>query len=78
MTLTKRQKEAVKGGLNFRLIEIFPDAFDREEVIEEILDDVIEDIEETADWEGYEDDEWCEGDVDIALARVLKGRIVKE
>jgi hypothetical protein len=41
-----------------------------------IIGDVIADIEETADWSGLEDDEYHLGDVQHALARVLKRAVV--
>lgn len=40
-----------------------------------IFDDVVKDIEETADWEGYKDDEICVDDVEIAYRRVMLARI---
>ena len=33
------------------------------------------DIEQCADWQNLEEDEWCPGDVEIAVARILKERI---
>ena len=76
MKLTEEQVKGVRSYLVELLLPIFGDAWDREEVIDFILDDVVTDIEETADWSHLEDDEVHTGDVEIALARVLKSAIV--
>jgi hypothetical protein len=76
MILTEEQAKGVRGYLIELLLPIFWDAWDREEVIDFILDDVVTDIEETADWSHLEEDEVHLGDVEIALARVLKAAVV--
>lgn len=76
MKLTEMQLDAVRDEVSIMLAYIIPDHHDRHEVVDLILDDVVLDIEETADWSGYEDDEYCLGDIQIALARVLKKAVV--
>ena len=76
MRLTEEQAKGVRGYLIELLLPIFGDAWDREEVIDFILDDVVTDIEETADWSHLEEGEVHTGDVEIALARVLKAAVV--
>lgn len=71
MRLTEMQLDAVRDEVSIFLGNIIPDYHDRHEVVDLILDDVVADIEETADWSNYEDDEYCLGDIQIALARVL-------
>lgn len=75
MELTKIQIEGVRSYLIELLIPIFGDMRDREEIINLILDDVVVDIEETADWSDFEEDEIHSGDIEIALARVLKSAL---
>jgi hypothetical protein len=76
MKLTQEQIKGVRGYLIELLLPIFGDAWDREEVIDLVMADVVTDIEETADWSELEDDEVHTGDVEIALARVLKAAVV--
>lgn len=76
MKLTEMQLDAVRDEVSILLYNIFPDDAERHEIRDLILDDVVLDIEETADWSGYEDDEYCLGDIQIALARVLKKAVV--
>lgn len=71
MKLTDLQLDAVWDEVSIMLGGIIPDNIDRHEVVDLIIDDVVTDIEETADWSGYEDDEYNLGDIQIALARVL-------
>lgn len=70
------QLDAVRDEVSILLQDIFPDNVDRHEIVDLILDDVVLDIEETADWSGYEDDEYNLGDIQIALARVIKDAVV--
>lgn len=72
MLLTELQIDAVWDEVSIFLSNIFRDEQDRHEVVNLIVGDVIADIEETADWSDYEDDEYCLGDIQIALARVIK------
>lgn len=76
--LTDFQKDVIKGRTDYLLSYIFPDAQDRSAVVEAIANDVINDVEDCADWSRFEGDEYCHGDIDIALARVLKNKIVGE
>lgn len=76
MRLTEMQLDAVRDEVSILLQDIFPDDAERHEICNLINDDVVLDIEETADWSGYEDDEYCLGDIQIALKRVIK-RAVK-
>ena len=72
MKLTEMQLDAVRDEVSIFLKDIFLDDAERHEIRDLVLDDVALDIEETADWSGYEDDEYNLGDIRIALARVLK------
>ena len=76
MKLTEMQLDAVRDEVSILLQNIFLDDAERHEIRDLILDDVVLDIEETADWSGYEDDEYCLGDIQIALARVIKKAVV--
>lgn len=69
--MTELQIDAVRDEVSIFLSNIIPDYHDRHEVVDLILDDVVADIEETADWSDYCEDEYCLGDIQIALARVL-------
>ena len=75
MKLTEMQLDAVRDEVSILLGDIFLDYREREEVIDLILDDVVQDIEETADWSNYGEDEHNLGDIQIALARVIKNAI---
>lgn len=75
MKLTQEQIKGVRGYLIELLLPIFGDAWDREEVIDLVMADVVTDIEETADWSDFEEDEVHSGDIEIALARVLKSAL---
>ena len=72
MLLTELQIDAVWDEVSILLGNIFLDDAERHEVVNLIIGDVIADIEETADWSDYEDDEYNLGDIQIALARVIK------
>ena len=76
MKLTEIQLDAVRDEVSILLYNIFPDDAERHEIRDLVLDDVVLDIEATADWSGYEDDEYCLGDIQIALARVIKSAVV--
>ena len=75
MLLTDLQLDAVWDEVSIFLSNIFPDGQDRHEMVNLIIGDVVADIEETADWSDYCEDEYCLGDIQISLARVLKGAI---
>jgi hypothetical protein len=55
------------------MLNIFPDSIEAGEVADSLLPEVVQDIEETADPEL-----WHSGDIDIALARVMKKRLLNE
>ena len=74
--MTRVQEIIVRGQIDALLSSIFHDTWDREEVKEEIADDVIADIESSADWSDLESDEVVTDDIDIAVARVLKSKII--
>lgn len=59
-----------------KLSAIFSDNWDVAKVKASILDDVIKDIDETADWSNLDMDEVVTDDINIAIARVLKDRIL--
>ena len=75
MGLTEMQLDAVQDEVNILLGDIFLDDTELYEICDLIIDDVVQDIEETADWDNYDDDEYNLGDIRIALARVLKNTI---
>ena len=72
MELTEKQVFAVKVAIRTWLSVIFEDAVDLNDIVATLLDEVVADIEETADWEGYEEDEINMDDAKIALARAMK------
>lgn len=76
MKLTEMQLDAVRDEVSILLGNIFLDDAERHEIRDLILDDVVLDIEETADWSDYCEDEYCLGDIQIALARVIKNAVV--
>lgn len=75
MLLTDLQLDAVRDEVSIFLKDIFQDSDERHKMVNLIIGDVIADIEETADWSGYEADEYCLDDVRIAIARVLKNAL---
>ena len=76
--LTRAQCEGVKSRIDYVLGYLFTDSMERSAVIDKIIDPVIWDIEETAGWDELAEDDYCEGDIDFAMARVLYGIIVGE
>jgi hypothetical protein len=76
MKLTEMQLDAVRDEVSILLYNIFPDDAERHEIRDLVLDDVVLDIEATADWSDYEEDEYCLGDIQIALARVIKKAVM--
>lgn len=69
--MTEKQKQDIYFWIDITIAPVFPDAFDRDLVVISIFDEVIKDIEQTAD------DNFNGGDIDMAIARVLKARILK-
>ena len=76
--LTAAQIGGVKCRIDYVLGYLFTDSFERAAIIEKIIDPVIKDIEETAGWQELGEDDYCDADTDIAMARVLYGIIVGE
>jgi hypothetical protein len=76
--LTQEQVEGVKYRVDYVLGYLFTDSLERSAVIDRIIDPVIQDIEETAGWQELAEDDYCDGDIGIAMARVLYGIIVGE
>lgn len=71
--MKKNSKEGVNDYLYSRILILVPDSIEAGEVANALQDDVMQDIKETAD-----PDNWHSGDIDIALSRVLRKRILKE
>ena len=76
--LSETQVEEAVKRTDYLIGLIITDNVDRNAVVAEIKEDVLNDIEECADWQSLDEDEWCEGDVDIAVARILKERVLGE
>lgn len=49
----------------------FMDSREANALADKIIKAVITDIKETADWSDYDDDEYCSGDIELAVGRVL-------
>ena len=77
-SFTKPQVDGIEDRVHKVLSAIIPDATDRDNAVDAILSDVINDIEETADWSDLDDDECNIGDIDIAIARIVKEKLCKE
>ena len=78
MELSKEQKKRIKDYIDAFLNDVIRDSHDRAEVVDAMYDDVCQDIIETADWSDFSEEEYCPGDIDIAIARVLKSKICGE
>lgn len=73
--LTATQKDCAVKYVSSLLSNIITDSFDREKVVGALRGEILEDIEDCADWQNLDEDEWCPGDVEIALTRALVNRI---
>jgi hypothetical protein len=71
--MQKNSKQFVNDYLYRRLLHVISDSIEAGEVANALQDDVMQDIAETAD-----PDNWHSGDIDIALSRVLKKRLLSE
>ncbi len=71
--MTKTDKKFVNEVLYRRLLYVIPDSIEAGEVANALQDEVVRDIAETADPAN-----WHSGDIDIALGRVLKKRLLSE
>lgn len=67
------RQQYVNGYLYRTLLHLIPDSVECGEVADALQDDVMQDIRETADSEN-----WNSADIDIALSRVLRKRLLKE
>ena len=76
--MTKKQEIFTKVRVDYLFQEIFSDIRDRSEVVSAIIDDVIEDVDCCADWSGLNDDEINLSDIDIAVARIIKNKLINE
>lgn len=74
---SKEQGKGIRKRVDELLGFVITDSQDRGDVVNSILEDVCEDISETAEWETLFHDEYCEGDIDIAVARVLHERLAR-
>ena len=68
--MTEEHKKDIYRRIDNSLRDIFPDSFDKDLVVNSIFGEVVEDVAQTAD------EEFNDSDITIALARVLKARIV--
>jgi hypothetical protein len=68
--MTEEHKKGIYKWVDISLSSIFKDAIDRDLVVDSIFGEVVDDIEQTAD------NIFNGSDIDIAIARVLKARIV--
>ena len=73
--LSEEQREEARSYMDRLLSRVVSDSYDREAIISAIEEDVYYDIVQCADWLNMKEDEWCPGDVEIAVARILKERI---
>ena len=69
--LTEEQRESVYDEVYDFLYNIFDDGEKATDCADAMIDEIVCDIQETADWEDYEDDEWNSDDVHIAIRRVM-------
>lgn len=76
--LTEKQIEGVKERVSYLIGLIITDSIECGDVTHAILKEVCEDISETADWFRLDDDECCEGDIDIAVSRVMYRKVFGE
>lgn len=74
--LTDEQKDYICSKVDEYLSNIFEDATDRSTILDAIIKEVYDYIEETADWSGYGEDEYCIDDIRTAVQDVLYDRIL--
>ena len=76
MKMTDSQREMVKDSIaDFAANELCLGWGEAKQISSRLLEEVCADIEETADWDGLEDDEIHDGDVSIAIGRVIAKRL---
>lgn len=66
-----KSNEWVNEYLYRRILILIPESIEAGEVANALQDEVMQDIADTAD-----SDNWHSGDIDIALARVMKRRLL--
>jgi len=69
--LTDVQRAEVYDEVYDFLYNIFEDGEKAGECADAMIEEIVKDIQDTADWENYEDDEWNSDDVHISLRRVM-------
>lgn len=75
---SKERVDEIEGQVYRILSHVFSDNWELETAVDAILNDVVQDIYETSDWSYLEDDVVCLDDIDIAVARVVKKRLLGE
>lgn len=75
--LTEPQIDEVYDLIQDFFFDFFEDWEQSIEITNSILDEVVENITETADWEGYEEDEINGDDVRMSLRRVVYSHLTK-
>lgn len=73
--LTDEQKDDICSKVDEYLSSIFEDDTDRRTILDSIIKEVYGYIE-TADWSGYEKNEYCIDDIHTAVQDILYDRIV--
>ena len=68
--MSEEHKKDIYKWIDFTLTPVFPDSFDKDLVVNSIFGEVVEDVAQTAD------EDFNSSDIDMAIARVLKTRIV--
>ena len=68
--MNKKDKQFINEIIYRKFLSSGFDSIDAGSVADALTDEVVEDVEETADPEN-----WHSGDVEMALARVLKKRL---
>lgn len=68
--MDKKDKQFINEIIYRKFLSVGLDSIDSGRVADALTDEVVEDVEETADSEN-----WHSGDVEMALARVLKKRL---
>lgn len=68
--MNKKDKQFINEIIYRKFLSVGFDSIDAGRVADALTNEVVEDVEETADPEN-----WHSGDVEIALARVLKKKL---
>jgi hypothetical protein len=79
MKLTQEQRDLVFSQISaFAGNTLGCGCGEMDDIAENILDEVVNDIEETADWSDLESDEVFDGDIIIAIGRVITKHLNKK